>query len=244
MTDNLNVQPGKSESDLNELKTKADGIIKFDFTAPIKDIRKDKYNSTKTLNPKSQADKDKYFKIYEKYITSHLTEKQLAEEYDYTLYHISRIIKWVTFEIGDIDPDAQLRVMIDKLKMRQQTQELELKSAKTTSDKTKVWKAMLQIDRLLSQLEGLLSTALIDMSDKRQVNVLMNDNFQRRSGTDPVEESDRQQAPGDGHEDGQVSTNAHNNMDDLQSGPGTNEKVVDVDSVVMDDDFKRRVGSK
>ena len=175
---------GEPKKDITDI----DDIFEFDFSKSgiksIREIKKEKYNSKAKLDPKTRHTKNKYFKVYEEYVTNCMTEKQLAEKFKTSIYHISRMIKWVTLEIGDPDPDAQLRVTIDKLLIRQQEMNTVYKTANNVDEKAKIWKALLQVDRLLSQLQSLLNTALIDMSDKRnQVVVNMNENFQRRIGS-------------------------------------------------------------
>jgi len=158
----------------------------------LKIISKDKYQSEKLLTPRDEGTKELYFKIYEEYVMGHLTEKQLADKYGYTVYHVSRIIKWVTFQLGDPDPDAQLRVMIDKLKLRQQEMEIELQNAKTSQDKVLLWQEMRRTDTLIAKLQGLLSNSLIDMSDRRQINVLMNKVItERRAGVSTDEKDEK-----------------------------------------------------
>lgn len=162
-------------------------ILEFNFTPetmkeifPIKEITKDRYRSKKILNPKNEADKRKYFKIYEEYVLDNLLEKQLADKYSLTVFHVSRIIKWATFEIGEIDKDAQLRVIVDKTRSRLQEMAKVYKTANTVNEKVQIWREMNRCDVTLSRIEGLINNTIIDMSDKRQVTVTMNEEFERR----------------------------------------------------------------
>ena len=164
----------------------------------MKETSPDKYHSDTLLEPKDQATKDKYMRIYEEYVMIHQTERQLAVKHGLSLSHISRVIKWVTFQIGEIDEDAQLQVMIEKQKMRQQEIERELQrtvetvgdmgkkipvSALTVREKVLLWQELRKTDALISKLQGLTSDAFIDNSDRsRNVNVNMNPNFSRRKG--------------------------------------------------------------
>ena len=170
----------------------------------MKDLRPDKYNSDTNLDPQDQATKDKYFRIYEEYVMIHQTERQLSLKHSLSISHISRIIKWVTIQIGDIDEDAQLQVMIEKQKMRQQEIERELQrtvntkndmgetiavSVLTIREKVLLWQELRKTDALISKLQGLTSDALIDNSDRsRNLNVITNDNFVRRRQEIPVAE--------------------------------------------------------
>jgi hypothetical protein len=216
----ITVAPKPVVVSTEEVEKKTHEIISSKSTggAPVKDIRKDKYNSNALLDPKSQADKDKYFRIYDDYVTSHSTMKQLAEKYGYGLHHTSRIIKWVTFQIGDPDPDAGLQVMIDNLKTRKQKLEALINKTGSVDDKIKIYRTLNSTDKLLSQIEGLLSSALIDMSDRRQVHVKMNDGLQRRSGAPQDDIKNRGAA------------------DDIKSGSPEEEP----EAVVMNDNFDRR----
>jgi len=148
----------------------------------LKIISSDKYHSETTLDPKDKGTQELYFKIYEEYVLTHSSEKALAEKYGYSISHISRIIKWVVMQLGDPDPSVQLRSMIDNLKARQQDIELELQQTQNTQDKVSLWQELRRIDKLIAQLQGLLSTPLIDLSDRRQVTIVMN-NLERRTGT-------------------------------------------------------------
>jgi len=149
----------------------------------MKALTKQKYNSDRILTPKDQATKDFYFKIYEEYIMGHITEKQLGEKYNKNFATVSRIIKWVTFQIGEPDPDVQIRSLIDSLKLRQQEIDMEIQKAETVEDKVKLWRELREIDTLSARVQGLLSPVTIDMSDRRQVNVTMN-KLERRTGSE------------------------------------------------------------
>jgi len=152
-------------------------------TNKLKILSPDKYNSDKTLEPKDEGTKKLYFSIYEEYVLGHSSEKELAEKYEYSIYHISRIIKWVVTQLGEPDPDVQLRSMVDGLKMRQQEIEVILSKTSKIVEKVELWKELRRIDTLIARLQGLLSPVLIDMSDRRQVTVVTN-KLSRREGVE------------------------------------------------------------
>lgn len=171
----------KNKVPIAEVDKKTAEVMTLDFSG-VKDIRKDKYNSTALINPKSQAVKDRYFKMYEDYVTSHLTMGDLAEKYKIQIYQAGKIIKWVTFQIGDTDPDAALQVMVDNLKKRKQKVTGLLAECNSIKEKIKVYRTLTSIDKVLAKVEGLMSDSLIDMSDRRQINVKMNEGLARRTG--------------------------------------------------------------
>lgn len=150
----------------------------------IKDIRIDKYNSKNILQPKSEADKNKYMNIYIEYISNKCTEIDLAKKYDYSIVHISRIIKWAAFQMGEQDPSTDLRALVDSISLRIKHIQNEIDTSKDIEAKTKLWNVQLKCERLKSQLQGLVSSALIDMSNNsKTVNVQMNPELNRRSGS-------------------------------------------------------------
>ena len=141
------------------------------------------YNSDKILkDPSTKEVRNRYFKIYEDYTLNHLTEKQLAEKYEYSPEYICRVIKWVVFQLGEIDTDSELKTIIDSNRVRQQEIEFAIQEAKSITDKVQLWQELRRIDTFVAKLRGLLSNSLIDNSDRRKI-VIVTDNLQRRTGT-------------------------------------------------------------
>lgn len=138
-------------------------------------VSADKYKTPSRLNPKDSATRDKYYEIYQKYTMIHMTEKQLAEEYDVRPSYISEIIKHVTLEIGDYDSDVQLQVLIDKSKIRQQEIERMIQSVRSEKVAATLIAELRKIDMFIAKLMGLLSNSFIDNSDrsKKVINVKM-----------------------------------------------------------------------
>lgn len=205
------------QADINaKVNSDVGNVIPFDFSSPVKDIRKDKYNSDKLWEPESDAAKNKCFKIYQEYIMTDKTYKQLSDEFDYTLTHISRMVKWVTFQIGDIDANTEVKATIDSLKLRKQKMQKVLDTTQIVNEKSKIWNSMLKVDKVIAQLQGSMSSASVQINDNRkQTNVLMNDEFQRRTNEEvkKIEE------------------------------PVREEKIIEADGVVVNGDLNRRTGS-
>jgi hypothetical protein len=127
----------------------------------------DKYRSDVLLNPKSRAVKEKYFKVYEEYILTHATERQIAEKYGYSMHHVSRIIKWVVSETDKGDMNTYYQVMIDKLSMALQQLEMDNLKAETIKEKMSVRGEIRRHLKLVAQVQKLLRHDInIDMSDK------------------------------------------------------------------------------
>lgn len=138
--------------------------------------------STDLLDPKKESTKIEYMQVYNDYTTNNLTEKQLSQRYNYTPQHISSILKWCVTQLDGTDQQTKTKALIDKLRIRQQTIEAELPHCKNAKEKTLVYGELRKTDSLIAQLEGMLSTALIDMSDRRQVNMSVSDSLKRRRG--------------------------------------------------------------
>jgi hypothetical protein len=173
----------ESEEDLRQKKiTEVRDIVK----GKMRDINPDKYKSPSTLHP-SKKDQVKYFKIFEEYTVDYKTQKQLSIDYDMSHEHINRIIKWCTLEIGEVEPTVELNVTLEQLKRRSQEIKALVKTTEDIKEKILCYQEMRKIDQLRAKLNGTLSTALIDMSDKRTVNVKVNSEFSndRRSGSKP-----------------------------------------------------------
>jgi uncharacterized protein YkvS len=190
-----------------------DQVLSLDLK-PVHAVDPGKYKSEKLLEPKNEADRQKYFMIYGEFVTNQLTQKQLAEKHDYSVTHMSRIIKWAATQIGRLDNDSELKVMIDANKMRLQEiievkegllnqlkkineEELKVDSdpkkdskdfSKSRStiigDLNKCWKSEMQIHRLISQIEGLMGGALIEVNDNRTMVAQLNSNLDRKSGSE------------------------------------------------------------
>jgi hypothetical protein len=206
---------------IEDIKFTADGDMKNQILTldlqPTKTVDPDKYKSDKILEPKSEADRQKYFMIYGEFVTKSFTQQQLAKKYNYSVTHISRIIKWSSFQIGKLDNDANLQVMVDANKTRLQeiadvkknlktqldslpekyddpklnpkdiqkkNEELDKRRSVLIGDISKCWKAEHQVNRLISQIEGLMSTAVIQVNDHRSVNYQMNSGFERKTGSE------------------------------------------------------------
>jgi len=154
----------------------------------------DKYKSPPILHPNDSGTRAKYFTIYQDYISLHMTHAQLAEKYDYHPKHIHRIIKWVAFEMGEFDPDAQLQALVDKTLLRQQ--EIELMIQNTQSDKVRVslYGELRKHDMFIAKLQGLITNSIVDNSDRsKNITVITNPNMKRgqrdgESGTDEERE--------------------------------------------------------
>ena len=154
-------------------------------------VSTDRYSSAPRLHPKDKATQMLYYDIYENYVMMNLTERQIADKYDYHTSHVSEIIKWVVFDIGEFDPDTQVQAMIDKQRYRQQ--EIDLLITKTHSDKVKasLYPELRRIDIFIAKLEGLLTDAFIDLRDQsKPVTVILNKEIKRREGIE--NEEDRQ----------------------------------------------------
>jgi len=146
-------------------------------------VSTDRYSSSPRLHPKDKATQMLYYEIYENYVMMNLTERQIADKYDYHTSHVSEIIKWVVFDIGEFDPDTQVQAMIDKQRYRQQ--EIDLLITKTHSDKVKasLYPELRRIDIFIAKLEGLLTDAFIDMRDQsKPVTIIVNKGIKRREG--------------------------------------------------------------
>jgi hypothetical protein len=132
------------------------------------DLSLDKYRSPTLLDPKSSKVKQRYFKIYEEYVLTHSTERELAEKYNYGIQHISGIIKWVVSQTEKGDNDVYFRTMVDKISHSLQELECTYQKEETTVKE----KVMLrgEIRRhfiLLGKIQKLLGSDInIDMSNK------------------------------------------------------------------------------
>jgi hypothetical protein len=196
----------------------AQTIMPLDFSGitKVKTPDPDKYKSKNTLQPTKEEDMKKYFKIYVDYVSKHKTQVQLATEYKFTPTHINRIIKWATIQIGEIDDDQELKVMIDNLKMRKQEigREKEKllaldkdensddsKESKKIKDSNidklaKCWKAETQIDRLLANITKISNNKMIEINnDHRSINCKVSDGFKRRTGSQ-LTGAERDELPG------------------------------------------------
>ncbi len=215
----MNPARKKEPKKIEDIKMTAAGNMKDQILSldlkPVNTVDPNKYKSDKLLEPKSEADRQKYFLIYGEFVTNQLTQKQLAEKHNYSVTHMSRIIKWAATQIGRLDNDSELKVMIDAQKIRVQEilevknslraqlekiNEEELKAdedpkkdkkdfskirSNIIGDLSKCWKAEMQIHRLISQIEGLIGGALIQVNDNRSVvNAQLSTDLERKSGSE------------------------------------------------------------
>lgn len=149
-------------------------------------LAKDSYNSPVVLNPKSKAVKKRYFNIYKDYITSHYTEMQLAEKYNLSLDHISRIIKWVVFVTDSGDYDTYFKAMDDKITLKLAELERMKDRAEDDAARLHIMGEMRRTMKLQAQLRKILNTEFnIDFVSNRNYNVQTNVNH--RSGAKVIE---------------------------------------------------------
>ena len=162
----------------------ADKDVKEVSIEVVKDKSVGDYKSEDLLDPQKESTKLKYMEIYHDYTVGNKTEKQLAESHGFSPDHVCRIIKWAVHQLDNLDNKSKLHGIVDKLRLRQQTIEAELPNCKTVKEKAFVWGELRKTDRLIAQLEGLLSTAIFDMSDRRSVNMTVSDQIKqnRRTG--------------------------------------------------------------
>ena len=158
-------------------------------TKDIKDYR----NPEVKLNPTKESTKRRYFGIYEDYSLSNMTEKQIAEKYKLNPVHVSEILKWVASQLGNTDNKIKVRAIVDRLRIRQQDFEDFLTKKLTPKEAVLVHAELRKTDRLIAEMEGVLSTALIDMSDRRQVNMHLSDKMKGRRGGTQNQKTEAQQ---------------------------------------------------
>lgn len=143
------------------------------------------YRSDELLDPKKESTKVKYMEIYHDYTVGNMTEKQLAEKHEFSPDYVCEIIKWCVHQLDNMDNKSKLYAIVEKLRLRQQTIEAELGNCKTVKEKAFVWAELRKTDRLIAQLDGLLTTAIFDMSDRRSVNMSVSENIKnRRTGVE------------------------------------------------------------
>jgi len=97
-----------------------------------------RYSNHKTVpNPKNNAIKERYFKIYETYVTEHLTYTQLRERFNVSQETIVRAIKYCTFTLKkQSDPKIAQQVLHDKIQLQLQRLEDMLKDEIVIDKKT------------------------------------------------------------------------------------------------------------
>lgn len=146
---------------------------------------KGEYTTPSRMNPQSKMTRDKYYNIYHSYVSDHLTAKQVAEKFHMSPSSINGIIKWVVQQIGEVDPNAQLQQMLDKILLRQQKIDAEIdKVDLTTDEKLALWREQRANDLLESKISGLITTSpVIDNSDRRTLIVKKAEGFDRRGAS-------------------------------------------------------------
>jgi hypothetical protein len=204
-----------------KIKTAAEKELGLTLPPPGKDIRKDKYRSENILKPKSRAEHDKYMKIYVDYVSSKSTQIELAKKYAMSHVHINRIIKYAVHQMGDIDQSAELRALVDGLEVRKTKIQAEIEGSLEVDEKAKLWIIMNKTDKLLAQLKGLLSTAIIDMSDNREVHVQMHPELEnnRRTGSDAKSVKDGKVVEVKGCRDDDIKGDEINDQGDINAAP-------------------------
>lgn len=147
------------------------------------------YKSKNVREPSKQSTRDLYMNFYTDYSVHGLTEKQVAEKHGVTHWYVCEGIKWAVSKLGNLDNSTKLQGLVEKLRRRQQGIELELEECENIKEKALIYGELRKTDRLVAELEGLLSTALIDLSDRRQVNMpAMNPDLSgRRKGVEQDE---------------------------------------------------------
>jgi len=147
----------------------------------MKSLDKSKYTSPPRIQPKDKATQELYYQIYQDYTMMHMTEKQITDKYGYSdISTVSHIIKWVVFQIDELDSNSNVQIMIDKSKMRQQEIEACLMDIKSAKVKVQLWGELRRIDMFIAKLQGLMSNALVDIDNSKNIIVMNNPNLERR----------------------------------------------------------------
>lgn len=136
---------------------------------------KSSYRGSRLLKPKSRKIKEKYFEIYQNYILTHSTEKQLAEKYNLGLAHISAIIKWCVHQVDTGDPDVYFKAMDDTISHKLQELELKLRDDSLTHKEWLMTQA--EIRRTLkfqAQIRKVLGQDSFQPMQATQVNITSN----------------------------------------------------------------------
>lgn len=123
-----------------------------------------------------------------------MTTVQTAKKFNMCVARIREIIKWAVQEIGEIDPNAQLQQMLDKISIRQQKIDAEFKKDElvmskedklTIDEKLALFREQRANDLLESKISGLITTSpVIDNSDNRTLIVKKAEGFSRREAID------------------------------------------------------------
>lgn len=152
------------------------------------------YTTPSRLRPISKVIRDKYFEVYHCYVSEHMTTVQTAKKFNMCVARIREIIKWAVQEIGEIDPNAQLQQMLDKISIRQQKIDAEFKKDElvmskedklTIDEKLALFREQRANDLLESKISGLITTSpVIDNSDNRTLIVKKAEGFSRREAID------------------------------------------------------------
>jgi len=132
------------------------------------------YRSSALETPKSDATKRKWLNIYYDYANNALTEMQLAEQYGLCYSSVSKIIKWAVHHLHkEQDPKVYKAIILDRLRHRQQELDQLKKEATETRDKVLTYREQRLNDRLIAQVQSILSKDTDD-SGNVQVNVQIN----------------------------------------------------------------------
>ena len=159
--------------------------------AEFANIEKYKTKTFKDI-PKTEATKQKWLKIYTDYAQGAFTERQLAEKYNLEPTYVSRVIKWCVFYLNKkTDPKTYRQILLDRLRVRNQTLEKYLKGDERIKpseirDITLLMKELRLNDKLIAQVQGILKDGVnIDKSDRRKVVVVTKDLGRRTGAPEP-----------------------------------------------------------
>ena len=176
------------------------------------------------LHPKREDTKQRYLRIYEDFVFNTMTQRELAKKHKIPAQHVNRILKWAVSEYyNEIDPKIYREVFTNKLGKRSKQLEKMMKkgfklnngeviSASNVYELMAIIRELRLNDRLMAQAQGVLSTALVDKSDKRTINVMVKD-LGRRGG---VESTDRLEVEDKGKV---IEISDSNAVDISDSGP-------------------------
>ena len=160
-------------------------------------LSKDSYRSDKVfVKPTSESTKQFYLSLYKEYSKGHLTEQEIADKHNLTRQHVNKIIKWAVYYLNSgMNEKVYKRVMLDNLKETEREIRDYMEGRKAI--KPEAFKdIMLGIrelrlnNKIIAQIQGILSNAKVDMSDRRKITVVTNDLGRRRRGGGDKEEVD------------------------------------------------------
>lgn len=136
----------------------------------------DKYKGNFLLDPKSEALKQKYLDIYERYAQGALTQAQVAKEYGMTREHTCQIIKWAVHYLDEVDPisaEKERRAIIDRSKRRLQNIDGDLDCTNIAKDKAYLYREARMNDHLIGKVSGALNDNKVNI-DNRKIQVITN----------------------------------------------------------------------